>query len=44
MYGQALNQALQNPSVTEDDVWFAIAEDLGVDYSDIADGDLAEYL
>lgn len=44
MYGQAMSEALQNPNVTEDDMWSAIAEDLGVDYFDIADGDLAEYL
>lgn len=43
-YGAALNAALQAESVTEDDVWSAIAEDMGVDYWEIADGDLAEYL
>ena len=29
---------------TEDDLWGAIAESLGVDPSEIADGDLVEYL
>lgn len=29
---------------TEDDLWGAIAEANGVDYSEIADGDLAEWL
>ncbi len=28
----------------EDDVWEAIAEATGMDYSEIADGDLAEWL
>jgi hypothetical protein len=28
----------------EDDVWEAIAEANGMDYSEIADGDLAEWL
>ena len=28
----------------EDDVWEAIAESNGMDYSEIADGDLAEWL
>ena len=30
--------------VTEDDVWEAIAEANGLDYSEIADGDLVEWL
>ena len=29
---------------TEEDLWDAIAESLGVEYSEIADGDLAEFL
>jgi len=29
---------------TEEELWEAIAEDLGVDYSDIADGDLVDYI
>lgn len=29
---------------TEEDLWEAIAEANGVDYSEIADGDLAEWL
>lgn len=29
---------------TEDDLWEAIAEANGMDYSEIADGDLAEWL
>jgi hypothetical protein len=28
----------------EDDLWMAIAESQGLDYSDIADGDIAEWL
>lgn len=30
--------------VTEDDVWAAIAEANGLDYSEIADGDLVDWL
>ncbi len=30
--------------VTEDDVWEAIAEANGLDYSEIADGDLVDWL
>lgn len=33
---------IQNP--TEEDLWEAIAEASGVDFSEIADGDLAEWL
>jgi hypothetical protein len=33
-----------NGDFTEEDLWEAIAEANGVDYSDIADGDLAEWL
>lgn len=29
---------------SEDELWEAIAESLGVDFSEVADGDLAEYL
>lgn len=29
---------------SEEDLWEAIAESLGVDYSEIADGDLAAFL
>jgi len=31
-------------TVTEDDVWEAIAEANGLDYSEIADGDLVDWL
>ena len=34
----------ENGVFTEDELWEAIAESLGVDYNDIADGDLGEYL
>lgn len=30
--------------LTEESLWQALADALGVDYSEIADGDLAEYL
>ncbi len=30
--------------VTEDDVWAAIADANGLDYSEIADGDLVDWL
>ena len=30
--------------LTEESVWQAIADANGVDYSDVADGDLADYL
>lgn len=33
---------ITNP--TEEDIWEAIAEARGVDYSSIADGDLADWL
>ena len=33
-----------NGIFNEDDVWEAIAEATGMDYSEIADGDLAEWL
>jgi hypothetical protein len=33
-----------NGIYNEDDVWEAIAESQGLDYSEIADGDLAEWL
>jgi hypothetical protein len=34
----------EDGNFTEDDLWEAIAEANGVDYSEIADGDLAEWL
>ena len=33
-----------NGIFNEDDVWDSIAEGTGMDYSEIADGDLAEWL
>ena len=35
---------LPEGTFTEDDLWEAIAEARGVDVSEIADGDLVEYL
>ena len=34
----------EDGNFTEEDLWEAIAESLGVDYSDIADGDLVDYI
>jgi hypothetical protein len=34
----------EDGNFTEEDLWEAIAEANGVDYSEIADGDLAEWL
>ena len=34
----------EDGNFSEDDLWEAIAESLGLDYSDIADGDLVDYL
>lgn len=34
----------EDGNFTEDDLWEAIAEANGVDYSEIADGDLVEWL
>lgn len=34
----------EDGNFTEDDLWEAIAEANGMDYSEIADGDLAEWL
>lgn len=41
---EILNRWFPNGNYTEDDVWEAIAEANGMDYSEIADGDLAEWL
>lgn len=41
---EILNRWHPNGNYTEDDVWEAIAEANGMDYSEIADGDLAEWL
>ena len=35
---------LPEGNFTEDDLWDAIADSLGVDVNEIVDGDLAEYL
>lgn len=32
------------PNFTEEDLWEAIADELGVDVLEISDGDLVEYL
>ena len=34
----------EDGNFSEDDLWEAIAESLGLDYSEIADGDLVDYL
>jgi len=34
----------EDGSFDEDDLWEAIAESIGVDVSEIADGDLVDYL
>jgi len=34
----------EDGNFTEEDLWEAIAEANGVDYSEIADGDLVDYL
>lgn len=34
----------EDGNFTEDELWEAVAESLGIDPSEIADGDLAEYL
>ena len=34
----------ENAPLTEESVWQAIADANGVDYCDVADGDLADYL
>lgn len=34
----------EDGSFDEDDLWQAIADSIGVDVSEIADGDLVEYL
>ena len=41
---EILNRWYPNGNYTESDVWDAIAEANGMDYSEIADGDLAEWL
>ena len=41
---EILNRWYPEGNYTEEDVWEAIAEANGMDYSEIADGDLAEYL
>jgi hypothetical protein len=41
---EILNRWYPNSNYTESDVWDAIAEANGMDYSEIADGDLAEWL
>ncbi len=41
---EILNRWFPNGNYTEDDVWEAIAEANGMDYSEIADGDIAEWL
>lgn len=43
-YWEVLEEWGLTGSYTEDDLWEAIAEASGVDYSDIADGDLTEWL
>jgi len=39
-----LSEWFPDGKYNEDDVWEAIAEANGMDYSEIADGDLAEWL
>ena len=34
----------ENGDFTEEELWQAIADSLDVDYADIADGDLVDYL
>jgi hypothetical protein len=34
----------EDGNFSEDELWEAIAESLGVDYSEIADGDLVDYI
>jgi len=42
--GMILMENHPNGIYNEQDVWEAIAESQGLDYSEIADGDLAEWL
>ncbi len=41
---EILSEWYPDGNYNEDDVWEAIAESQGMDYSEIADGDLAEWL
>lgn len=46
MYGDNLMAVLNGEAgaITEESVWQAIADDNGLDYDEIADGDLCEWL
>ena len=44
MYKSYWNNLPQDGNFTEEDLWEAIAESLGVEANEIFDGDLAEYL
>lgn len=36
--------AVERRGLTEDDFWFAVADANGLDYGDIADGDIVDWL